>query len=511
MRIVNRAQMQEIDRIAIHDFHISDELLMENAGFEFVNSFIEDFTPEKSARIAVLCGGGNNGGDGFVIARHLKRRGYSVCVFLFVSWKKLRGIALENFKRLSLFDVQVEDLSSVEGWDRNNEKLSGYCFYIDALLGIGFSGMPRGMIKTAIEAVNKQSVPVISIDMPSGVDADGGQRELLAVHARATYTVGILKFGLVDFPGKELAGEVRILDIGFPLQAVEKMADSLFFIDTAMVDALIPERRGDSHKGSYGHLGVIGGRLGYEGASLLAARAASRGGSGLVTVYFSKGRDIVKPDEIIAGYFPGEIENLPGDLDYIKLFGRHNALIIGPGLGIFPAASQIIKHIINLDKKVLIDADGLNNIAANPEILKNKVAEVVITPHIGEMARLTSLTNEDVKAHKKEVAQEFAKKYGVTVVLKDAVSMIATEEGKVFINNGGVSALSKGGSGDVLSGIIGSLMARGLSGKDAAIAGVWLHTECGRIAGEKLYSDCVGAGDLILMLPEAFKKLRKYH
>jgi NAD(P)H-hydrate epimerase len=503
--------MQEIDKITIHDFHISDELLMENAGFEFANSFIDDFTPEKTDRIAVLCGGGNNGGDGFVIARHLKRRGYSVCVFLFVPWKKLRGIALENLKRLSLFNVQVEDLSSVDEWDRNNNKLFGHRFYIDALLGIGFSGIPRGMIKKAIEAVNRQSVPVISIDMPSGVDADGGQGELLAVHARATYTVGLLKFGLVDYPGKELAGKVRVLDIGFPLQAVEKIPHSVFFIDAAMVDALIPERKGYSHKGSYGHLAVIGGRQGYEGASLLAARAASRGGSGLITVYFSKGRGIIKPDEIIEGYFPAEIENLPEDLDYVNLFGRHNALIIGPGLGIFPAAAQLIKHIISLDKKVLIDADGLNNIAVNPEVLKDKVAEIVITPHIGEMARLTSLTKENVKAHKREVAQEFSKKYGVTVVLKDAVSVIATQEGKVFINNGGVSALSKGGSGDVLSGIIGSLMARGLSGKDAAIAGVWLHTECGRIAGERLYSDCVGAGDLILMLPEAFRKLRKYH
>jgi NAD(P)H-hydrate epimerase len=496
MRIVNRAQMQEIDKITINDFHISDELLMENAGFEFVNSFVEEFTPEKKDRIAVLCGGGNND---------------SVCVFLFVSWKKLKGIALENFKRLSLSDIQVENLSSVDEWERKNKNLSGYCFYIDALLGIGFSGMPRGMIKMAIEAVNRQSAPVISIDMPSGVDADGGQHRLLAVQARATYTVGLLKFGLVDYPGKRLAGKVRVLDIGFPLQAVEKTALRASFIDRAMVDDLIPERRGDSHKGTYGHLAVIGGRQGYEGASLLAARAASRSGSGLITVYFSKGTGMVKPDEIIAGYFPAEIENLPENLDYNSLFGRHDTLIIGPGLGIFPAASRIIKHIISLDKKVLIDADGLNNIAANPAVLSDKVAEIVITPHIGEMARITSLTKEYVKAHKREVAQEFSKKYGVTVVLKDAVSVIATEEGKVFFNNGGVSALSKGGSGDVLSGIIGSLMARGLSGKDAAIAGVWLHTESGRIAGDRLYSDCVAAGDLILMLPDAFRKLRKFH
>jgi NAD(P)H-hydrate epimerase len=316
---------------------------------------------------------------------------------------------------------------------------------------------------------------------------------------------------LVDYPGRELAGEVRVLDIGFPAQVVDKIARSVFFIDAAMVNALIPERRGDSHKGSYGHLAVIGGRQGYEGASVLAARAASRGGSGLVTHYFSKGRVLKKPDEIIGGYFPAEIENLPADLDYVSLFGRHNALIIGPGLGLFPVASQLIEHIISLDKKVLIDADGLNNIAANPEVLKDKAAEIVVTPHIGEMARLTGLSNENVKVQKIKVALEFAKKYGVTVVLKDAVSVIATEEGTVFINNGGVSALSKGGSGDVLSGIIGSLMARGLSGRDAAIAGVWLHTECGRIAGEKLYSDCVNAGDLITMLPEAFKKLRNCH
>ena len=508
MQIVSRNEMQEIDRITIEEFGISGVLLMENAGFEFVNRFVEDFCPKTIDRIAVLCGGGNNGGDGFVVARHLSRRGYQTAVFLLGDRKKLKGDALRNFDLLPVFGVDVFDLSDEKRFEQMKHILCRYNYIVDALLGIGFQGMPRGMIKRAIEFTNGQAIPIVSIDMPSGVDANGGQKELLAIQADATYTVGCLKYGIVDFPGKEAAGRVDVLDIGFPAAAVEQAAHPATFVDSYLVNRLLPPRKPESHKGTYGHLAVVGGRRGFEGASFLASRAALRSGSGLVTIFLSKQSTVQKPDEVIAGYLPAGLEDIPDDIRLDKLFGSQNALVIGPGLGVSCQACMLVEKALQLEKRVVIDADGLNCLSQNLDMLKNHRCDLVVTPHIGEMSRLTGMSKEQIKSNKLSFARDFAVKNGLTLVLKDAVSIVATSEGNLFVNDGGVAALSKGGSGDVLSGIIGSLMARGLSGEDAAVTGVYLHTECGRAAQKLNSADSVKAGDLILMLPEVFSQLR---
>jgi NAD(P)H-hydrate epimerase len=500
--------MQDIDQITIEKFGISDELLMENAGFEFVNRFIQDFCLQKNDGVAVLCGGGNNGGDGFVIARHLCRRGYRTAVFLFVSVSKLKGVARRNFDLLSIFGIEVFDLSDEEKFEKRRNMLYGFSYYVDALLGTGFKGTPRGMIKRAIGFANELRGSVVSIDIPSGVDADGGQKDLFAVHACATYTVGCLKYGLIDYPGKEAAGRVEVLDIGFPRDAVKQVANPAILIDSVLVNSLFPVRKQDSHKGTYGHLAVMGGRRGYEGASLLASRAALRTGSGLVTIFLSSESSIQKPDEVIAKYLPDELEDIPDDILLDKLFERQNAIVVGPGLGVSPAARRLLVKVLQLERKVVIDADGLNCISNDPEILKGHRCDLVLTPHIGEMTRLMGMDKEQVKGNKRSVARDLAMRYGLTLVLKDAVTVVATSSGNLFINNGGIAALSKGGSGDVLSGIIGSLMARGLTGENAAVFGVYLHTECGRTAQMRGSADSVQAGDLIMMLPEVFSQLQ---
>ncbi len=508
MQIVSRKEMQDIDRITIEEFGISDELLMENAGFEFVNRFIEDFCLQKHNGVAVLCGGGNNGGDGFVIARHLHRRGYRTAVFLFVNASKLKGVARRNFDLLPVFGIDVFDLSDEETLEQKRSMLYGFSYYVDALLGTGFQGTPRGMIKRAIELANELRGQIVSIDIPSGVDADGGQKDIFAVNACATYTVGCLKYGLIDYPGKESAGRIEVLDIGFPRDAVQQAANPALFIDSELVNSLFPVRKQDSHKGTYGHLAVMGGRKGYEGASLLASRAALRTGSGLVTIFLSRESRIQKPDEVIAEYLQGELEDIPDDISVDELFKRQNALVVGPGLGVSQSACRLLEKVLQLERKVVIDADGLTCISNDPEVLKGHRCDLVMTPHIGEMTRLTGMKKEQVKSNKRSVARDFAMRYGLTLVLKDAVTVVATSSGDLFVNNGGIAALSKGGSGDVLSGIIGSLMARGLTGENAAVFGVYLHTECGRTAQKRGSSDSVQAGDLILMLPEVFSQLQ---
>lgn len=509
MLIVNRRQMQEVDRISIQKYQISDELLMENAGFEFVHRLLKENELGQRERVAVLCGGGNNGGDGFVIARHLVRRGVTVALYLFVEIGKLTGIALLNFKRLSHYGIEIHHVSQREEFIKAQERLKGYDIYIDALLGIGFHGSPRGVIGEVIEFLNAERTPVFSVDMPSGIDADGGQTSPLAVKATATYTMGCLKYGLVDYPGKAFCGTIRVLDIGFPKAAIDEVKASSSFIQRTLVRRLFPARESDSHKGSYGHLGIIGWKKGYEGAAILASRAACRSGCGLVTLLFPKGVAMRKPDEVISGNLPFDEQDYdPKKVDFESLLSRFNALVIGPGMGIFSSAHEFISQLLCLEKKILIDADGLNNLASNPEILKNAKAEVILTPHIGEMSRLCGVEKGKIKLHKTTIAKEFAEKYNVTLVLKDSVSIVATTDGRLYLNDGGVPALAKGGSGDVLSGIIGSLLARGLGGNEASIIGVFLHTECGRFASTLLHEESVTARDLIEMLPRSFGLLK---
>ncbi|MFW6181394.1 MAG: NAD(P)H-hydrate dehydratase [Spirochaetota bacterium] len=509
MRIVDRAAMQEIDRVSIQELGMSGELLMEGAGYETVSAFVRRFDPPAGCPVAVLCGGGNNGGDGFVIARLLRRRGFRAAVYLFVPQEKLGGTALSNYRRLARFGVPVTDLSDQHRFDQGKAELAGYSFLIDALLGIGFRGSPRGIMGAVIDHVNSCPGRVLSVDLPSGLDANGGQAGgLQAVHAELTCTMGALKPGLVDFPGKQVAGLVEVLDIGFPPQALDRVGGNCYLIDRELACSLVPPRRADAHKGTYGHLGVVGGAPGYEGAGMLAARAAARAGCGLVTLFLAGGRAVSKPDEIIRGVLPAEPSGLlrsGADLD--ALFGRQDTLVIGPGLGTFTGGPDLLGEVMRLGKKLLIDADGINNLAARPEVLRHAPPHTVLTPHIGEMARLTGKSAGEVKAGKGEVASRLSREYGVTVVLKDAVSVVASGE-ELYYNQGGVPALSKGGSGDVLSGIIASLMARGLGSRDASLAGVYLHTECGRTAGERGWEDSVQAGDLVEALPGAFRRMR---
>jgi ADP-dependent NAD(P)H-hydrate dehydratase / NAD(P)H-hydrate epimerase len=510
MRIVDRDQMKEIDRITIETYGICGEILMENAGFEFVNAILEEGALDGAAPgrpVAVLCGGGNNGGDGFVIARLLKRRGVPVRVFAFADGKKYSGSAQKNFERLAHFDIPVRQVLSKEALAAESGALLTSSIFIDALLGIGFHGTPMGIAAEAIGFVNRSGIPVFAVDLPSGIDADGLQDPArtdgtLAIRAKGTYTMGALKFGLVEYPGKEHAGRVRVLDIGFPPDAVQKVDPKAFFIDRATAGALLPRRRADSHKGTYGHLAVVGGDTGCFGAALMAARSASRSGCGLVSVLFPEGTSFVKPDEIISVSYPV-------DEGIHDLFSRYSAIVAGPGMGVSRPGRAIIGELLALGTNLLVDADGLTNLAQDLSTLEGAKGNVVLTPHVGEMSRLCGRSKEEVKARARTCAKEFAETHGVTLVLKDAVTVIASRDGKLFINDGGIPALAKGGSGDVLSGIIGSLMARGLAGIDAAVLGVYLHTECGRIASERLHQESVTAADLIDLLPAAFRGMEK--
>jgi NAD(P)H-hydrate epimerase len=284
---------------------------------------------------------------------------------------------------------------------------------------------------------------------------------------------------------------------------------SATFIDRELAAQILPEREADSHKGSYGHCAVVGGTAGYSGAPIMAARAASRGGCGLVSVLFPTGTTFAKPDEVIAVAYPLGEKGFPDGFDAEGFFSRFTAVVAGPGMGVSEAGSAVIGKLLGLGKKIVVDADGLTNLSSNLSFLGGIRGDAVLTPHVGEMARLCGKSKEEIKSGARAEARDFARRHGVTLVLKDSVTVVASKDGALFMNDGGVPALAKGGSGDVLSGIIGSLMARGLNSLDAAVLGVYLHTECGRAAGRRLHPDAAKAGDLIELLPNAFRTLSR--
>lgn len=506
MRIVNSEEMKLIDKITIEEYGISDELLMENAGFEFVNAFIEEYKPEINSRIAVVCGGGNNGGDGFVVARHLKRRGYDPEVFLFVPEEKLKGITKVNFKRLDYFNVKKFTVSDVEELDRKKPYLMSFDVFIDALLGIGFKGSPRGLIREVIQFVNTLNKPVFSVDMPSGVPSGPYENVELGIKATTTYTMGALKYGLIEYPGKFYAGKVRVLDIGFPQEVVENISDSAILIDENLIKCFLKPRSPDSHKGNYGHLGVICGRPGYHGASFLSASSALRSGCGLVTILMPRGFPFNKPDDIISVFIPDSGRDKDKN-ELRRILEPYNPIIIGPGLGVSDRSISLLETLLETDKKLIIDADGLNNVASNPAMLNRINEKGILTPHIGEMSRLTGLDKKEIKKNKIEISKEYASKWNVVLVLKDAVTIISSPRGEIFISDGGIPALAKGGSGDVLTGIIGALSARGMSLLEAALCGVYIHGRAGRLCSCSFGDDSVAPSDLIKYIPEVFKEL----
>ena len=506
MRIVDSEGMKLIDKKTIEEYGISDELLMENAGFEFVNAFLEDYNPRKSSRIAILCGGGNNGGDGFVVARHLRRRGYDPEVFLFVPEEKLKGIAEQNFKRLDYFNVKKFTVATPEELDKKKTYLMRFDLFIDALLGIGFKGSPRGLIREIIHFVNNLGRPVFSVDMPSGIPSNPYEGVEMGIRATATYTMGALKYGLVEYPGKLYAGRVRVLDIGFPQEVVESIPGAATLIDENLVRSFLKPRSPDSHKGNYGHLGVVCGRIGYHGASFLSARSAIRSGCGLVTIMMPREFPFNKPDDIISIFLP-DTENPRFEEELEKTIEPYGTIIVGPGLGVSEKAKSLIEFFLGTDKRLIIDADGLNNIADKPVLLDKIGTGTVLTPHIGEMSRLTGLDKREIKNNKIEIAREYAYKWNVVLILKDSVTVVSSPNGEVFISDGGIPALAKGGSGDVLSGVIGALSARGMDLLESALGGVYIHGRAGRICSQAFGDDSVAPSDLIERIPDVFKEL----
>ncbi|MGI8593014.1 MAG: NAD(P)H-hydrate dehydratase [Solirubrobacteraceae bacterium] len=489
-------RMRAIDRWAIEERGVLSLDLMERAG-EGLARVVERAAP--GGRVAVVCGKGNNGGDGLVAARVLREGGREVAVLGVGELSELRGDARANLDRLP----GEPTTPFVAG------ALDGAAVIVDAILGTGFEGEPREPARSAIEAINAGGAPVIAADVPSGVDASTGAVAGSAVRASATATFHAAKPGLWIAPGKEHVGRVHVVEIGIPDGAPAEEEVDVGLIDPAVV-GLLPRRGASSTKFSSGAVMVAGGSTGLTGAPCMASESAMRAGAGYVTALVPASLNLVfelRLLEAMTVALPDEDGALTeaAASEVLDHAVRADALVIGPGLGRRGASLAFARRVAREAKApVVLDADGLNAHAGRLEDLAARCAPTVLTPHAGELGRLLGIDSEAVGARRLERAREAASRSQAVVVLKGDDTLVAEPGGRVAVSAGGSPALATAGTGDVLAGVVAAMLAQGLEPFAAAAAAVWVHGEAGRIAArEQGAPEGVVARDVIAALPAA--------
>ncbi len=513
MYLVTAEVMRQIDRAAINKLRLPSLELMENAGRGVAEQLILQniIDPANHAQVAIFCGKGNNGGDGFVIGRYLHNAGIDVRIFFIGPVNKLSDDARINQKSAVESGVAVKEIKSVNDIDSNLN-----CTHIiDAIFGTGFEGVPHGLAAELIEYINRQNAAIISIDLPSGLNADNGQHEGAVVCADFTFTLALPKYGLFLSPGRELAGHIEVVPIGIPDEVVEKFKLPHQLITSEMVASKLPKRKPDGHKGDFGYLLIIAGSTGLTGAAELTANSAMRSGCGMVRVGCPSSTQPVlaaKLTEIMTHPFPDVAKKgalaLRGLGEIRQLALDYDALALGPGIGRHHETIELVKRFVaDNEKPIVIDADGLYALGSKNDVLKQSKAPTVITPHAGEFKRLTGVDAPSDIHERFEIALSFAKEFDVTLLLKGSPTIIAHPSGRCYLNSTGNSGMAKGGSGDVLTGIIASLMAQGLSVEDAAVCGAYIHGLAGDFAADALTPRAMIAGDIIDFLPGAFAAL----
>ncbi len=483
------------------------EDLMERAGRAVARAAVDLEGGTYGRRAVVVCGKGNNAGDGLVAARHLARWGMRVTVHGLERVEELREPALTNARRLvAETDVRIRPFSP-SGLERD---LARADVAIDAIVGTGFRGVPEDDWAAAIEALNASPAPVVAVDIPSGVEGASGRVEGVAVVAALTVTFGAAKIGVVLLPGAELAGAVRVVDIGFP---VDLVATESWLMEPSDVTAVLPAREADSHKRASGVLLVVAGSRGMTGAPALIAEAAGRTGTGLVTVATPESALPAVQAQVTEATFVGLAETADGTvaegaLDAVlAALERADALAIGPGMTTDPATARFVRAVLR-DGAVpaVVDADGLNAFAGDAPALAERRASAVLTPHVGEFGRLTGVKPSDLERDRLGHVRALATSANAVALLKGTRTAVASPGGEVRINPTGSAVLATAGSGDVLTGVIGGLLARGLDAFDAASAGAYLHGLAGQLAGRDLGEGTL-AGDVVGRLPEALARV----
>lgn len=486
MLLVTAEEMREIDRQTIEGVGIPGIVLMENAGRQVAEHIIA--LKGKKAKAVILAGHGNNGGDGFVVARYLGNSGYQVETWLIGDIQKCSKDCISHFHAL------VHSGYRVKFWSENNndmlkERLQEADVIVDALLGTGTTGGLREPIKSVVEMANAMNALRIAVDIPTGVNSDTGAVENSAFNADSTVTFALPKLGQYLYPGADYIGNLVVADISIPPIIFEYSNSKKFLINYDTVKKILPRRKRNSHKGTYGHALLIGGSKGMPGAPSLSTMAALRSGAGLTTIAVPESIQSMvfshSPEAICLGLPETDTGHLSlKSIDSLNLEGnKYDAIGIGPGLGIWEQGREWILRVLKYTTKPLvIDADGLNLLADDLSPLKQKKGTLILTPHPGEMARLIKKDIKYVEQNRIKVASGLAIEYEIYVVLKGANTIIATPDGEIYLNTTGGPELSKGGTGDILTGMITAFLAQGITIKDALKVAVYLHGLAGTLA-----------------------------
>jgi NAD(P)H-hydrate epimerase len=511
MIFMTREQMRRYDEIAMQRYGLVGPVLMENAGRGAARVALS-MLERRPGRTTVVCGKGNNGGDGFVIARHLLNAGREVAVLLLGNLSQLDGDAELNAGVLTSMGGDVTELPGEADVERMDGLLEGSALVVDAIFGTGLDRPVMGRYNGAIDAVNECDADVLSVDLPSGLDADSGRPLNTCVRAARTATFACLKRGLLLHPGCELAGEVEVVDIGAPRAVAEEAGIDGRVITAEHVAPLLPPRPADAHKGTFGHLLVVAGSAGKTGAALMAALSALRSGTGLVTLAVPGDErpalESAKPVEVMLAPLLTSIDAPVGDEELSRLrslLEGKTAVAIGPGCGLTRSMGRVLEAVLEIaGVPVAVDADGLTLLGdLPPRVLADRSHPTVLTPHPGEMARLVDATPRAVQGRRVEAARDFAVDRGVHLVLKGARTVVAAPDSTVMINLTGNSGMATGGTGDVLTGLLGGLLAQSMAPLDAAAAAVHVHGLAGDLAAEVTGGRSLLASDLVEALPEA--------
>jgi ADP-dependent NAD(P)H-hydrate dehydratase / NAD(P)H-hydrate epimerase len=507
MIVVTAEEMREMDRLTIQKSGVPSLTLMERAGEGVTQAVLERYGRTAKRGVLVVAGKGNNGGDGLVVARLLKKKRFPCEVALLAQRDQLSPDASHNLRAYQKIKGRLVEIGP-NNVNLLSQSIGKNALIVDAILGTGMKNEVRGLFAEAIKMINASGLPVVAVDIPSGLDTDRGKPLGAAIQAELTVALGYPKLGEVIYPGVNCVGDLVVADIGIAAEAVAEVAPKTELLDHETIRRLMPRREPDTHKGTYGHVVVVAGSRGKTGAAILACRAAMRTGAGLVTLAAPRslnnifaGALVEVMTEPLRDNAAEEIEPLSDD-DWHRLLERKNTILFGPGIGVNNGTQNALRWLLrNLEMPWVVDADGLNTLALEVHRLRHANTPPVITPHPGEMARLTDKSSATVNADRVGHARSFALENHCHVVLKGARTVIATAEGKVFINPTGNPGMASGGMGDVLAGILAALLGQGFSPEDAMKLGVYLHGFVGdRTAAEKGQIGLI-ASDIIEGLP----------
>jgi ADP-dependent NAD(P)H-hydrate dehydratase / NAD(P)H-hydrate epimerase len=497
MKVATSHILNDIDRACVEKLKLPVEILMENAALKL----LKHMEIEKYERYVIVCGCGNNGGDGFALARHLMVVGKSVSVFLISSEKAVLSSCAEmNYNILQNMGLKITRIRNLEEVYELSEAVANAEVTVDGIFGTGISRKVEGIFEAVIAVINENSKRIFSIDIPSGINSDTGKIMGSCIRAHKTISFQLYKRGFLNYDCGKYLGKVIVENIGIPEFIVDQYHEKEFITEAEFIREYIKKREKYSFKGDFGRVSVIAGSMGFTGAAYISSEAAVKSGSGLVTaISSSKVQEILSSKLVEAMTSTYEKEDT-----FIKLVGNSDAVAFGPGMGNTEHTFELLCRVMEMVQcPVVLDADGINVMNGHTDKFKQWQKKVVITPHLGEMARLTGYSIDHIRGNRLDVAKNFAKEYNIVVLLKGYETII-TDGSILYVNPTGSSAMASGGMGDCLTGIIAAFIAQGISPFEAAVCGAYIHGYTGDKLSKELYS--VNASDIIRSLPEVIKE-----